>query len=39
MVYGTTKRFLEVFELKDLTDLPTLKELQDMQQSWPNDST
>lgn len=26
-VYGTTKEFLEVFDLKDLTCLPTLKEI------------
>jgi segregation and condensation protein B len=29
MIYGTTKRFLEVFGLKDLSDLPTLKELEE----------
>lgn len=28
LVYGTTKRFLEVFGLKDLTGLPTLKDLE-----------
>jgi segregation and condensation protein B len=27
IVYGTSKRFLEVFGLKDLSDLPTLKDL------------
>ncbi|MBW1615611.1 MAG: SMC-Scp complex subunit ScpB [Deltaproteobacteria bacterium] len=27
MLYGTTKRFLEVFELKSLKELPTLKEI------------
>lgn len=27
-VYGTTKEFLEVFDLKDLSSLPTLKEIQ-----------
>ena len=27
IIYGTTKRFLEVFDLKDLTSLPTLKEI------------
>jgi segregation and condensation protein B len=27
LVYGTTKRFLEVFDLKDLHDLPTLEEM------------
>ncbi|NVM23448.1 MAG: SMC-Scp complex subunit ScpB [Desulfobacterales bacterium] len=39
MVYGTTKRFLEFFDLKALSDLPTLKELQDIGKEWPNDST
>jgi len=28
LVYGTTKRFLEVFDLKDLSDLPTLEEME-----------
>ncbi len=28
LIYGTTKRFLEVFELKDLNDLPTLEEME-----------
>ncbi len=28
-LYGTTPEFLELFNLKDLTQLPTLKELQD----------
>jgi segregation and condensation protein B len=27
IVYGTSKRFLEVFGLKDLSELPTLKDL------------
>jgi len=27
ILYGTTRRFLEVFGLKDLTELPTLEEL------------
>lgn len=30
LIYGTTKRFLEVFDLNDLTDLPTLEEMQDL---------
>lgn len=30
IVYGTTKRFLEVFGLASLTDLPTLRELPDL---------
>jgi segregation and condensation protein B len=28
MLYGTTKEFLQYFGLKDLSELPTLKELQ-----------
>ncbi len=39
MVYGTTKRFLEVFDMKDLSDLPTLKDLEELGEAWPNDST
>jgi segregation and condensation protein B len=38
LVYGTSKRFLEIFDLKDLTNLPTLKDLQDLGEAWPNDS-
>jgi segregation and condensation protein B len=30
MLYGTTKEFLEVFGLRDLSALPTLRELEDM---------
>ena len=30
LLYGTTKRFLERFGLKDLTSLPALEELQEM---------
>jgi segregation and condensation protein B len=29
LVYGTTKRFLEVFDLKDISCLPRLKEIKD----------
>jgi segregation and condensation protein B len=29
LIYGTTKRFLEVFDLKDISSLPKLKEIQD----------
>jgi len=29
IIYGTTKKFLEVFGLKELSDLPTLKELEE----------
>ncbi|MBN1615108.1 MAG: SMC-Scp complex subunit ScpB [Deltaproteobacteria bacterium] len=31
IIYGTTKKFLEVFTLKDLSELPTLKEFKDLQ--------
>lgn len=31
IIYGTTKKFLEVFHLKDLSDLPTLKEFTDLE--------
>ncbi len=30
MIYGTTKKFLEVFGLKDLSELPTLQELKEL---------
>jgi len=29
LIYGTTKRFLEVFDLKDISSLPKLKEIKD----------
>lgn len=32
IIYGTTRRFLEVFNLRDLTELPTLRELKDLQE-------
>lgn len=31
IIYGTSKKFLEVFALKDLSELPTLRELEDLQ--------
>ena len=31
LMYGTTKEFLQYFGLKDLTELPTLKELSDVE--------
>jgi segregation and condensation protein B len=31
IIYGTTKKFLEVFNLRDLSELPTLRELKDLQ--------
>jgi segregation and condensation protein B len=33
LIYATTKYFLEVFELKDLKDLPTPKEIAELSQS------
>jgi segregation and condensation protein B len=33
IIYGTTKKFLEVFNLRDLSELPTLRELKDVQES------
>ncbi|MGD8701081.1 MAG: SMC-Scp complex subunit ScpB [Desulfosarcina sp.] len=33
LIYATTKYFLEVFELKDLKDLPTPKEIEELTQS------
>ena len=30
LLYGTTKRFLEVFGLSSLTDLPTLRQIEDL---------
>jgi len=30
-LYGTTKRFLEIFNLKDISELPTVKELKDLE--------
>jgi segregation and condensation protein B len=32
IIYGTTKKFLEVFNLNDLSELPTLRELKDLQE-------
>lgn len=33
LIYATTKHFLEVFELKDLKDLPTPKEIEELSKS------
>jgi segregation and condensation protein B len=33
LIYATTKRFLEVFDLKDLKDLPTPKEIEELSAS------
>ena len=35
LVYATTKQFLEVFELKNLEDLPTPKEISELDDSVP----
>jgi segregation and condensation protein B len=32
IIYGTTKKFLEVFNLKDLLDLPNLREFKELNQ-------
>lgn len=32
IIYGTTKKFLEVFNLKDLMDLPNLREFKELNQ-------
>jgi segregation and condensation protein B len=39
LIYATTKHFLEVFELKDLKDLPTPKEIEELSQSRLEDTT
>jgi segregation and condensation protein B len=31
IIYGTTRKFLEVFNLKDLSELPTLRELRELE--------
>jgi segregation and condensation protein B len=31
IIYGTTRKFLEVFNLRDLSELPTLRDLKDLQ--------
>jgi segregation and condensation protein B len=35
ILYGTTKKFLEVFNLKDLAELPTLQEMKELQDDLP----
>jgi segregation and condensation protein B len=35
IIYGTTKKFLEVFNFNDLSELPTLRELKDLEQQQP----
>jgi segregation and condensation protein B len=36
-LYGTTQEFLETFSLKDLGQLPTLKEAQELAQALPQE--
>ncbi|MCF8054459.1 MAG: SMC-Scp complex subunit ScpB [Deltaproteobacteria bacterium] len=31
ILYGTTKKFLEVFSLKDISELPTIQEMQELE--------
>jgi segregation and condensation protein B len=38
IIFGTSDRFLEVFGLKDLSDLPTLRDLRELQGSDPDES-
>lgn len=38
LIYATTKHFLEVFELKDLKDLPTPKEIEELSRSRLEDA-
>ncbi len=33
LIYGTSRKFLEIFNLKDLKSLPTLKEIQSLEES------
>jgi segregation and condensation protein B len=33
IIYGTTRKFLEIFNLKNLSELPTLREMKDLQPS------
>jgi segregation and condensation protein B len=37
IIYGTARRFLEVFNLKDLAELPTLREMRDFKSSEENE--
>jgi len=38
LIYGTTKKFLEVFDLKNLRDLPTPKEIEELRASLSEDA-
>jgi segregation and condensation protein B len=35
LIYGTTRQFLEAFELRDLKDLPTLREILELAPETP----
>jgi segregation and condensation protein B len=35
IIYGTTKKFLEVFNLKDIMDLPNIREMRELHQQEP----
>ena len=37
LIYGTTKEFLELFSLRDLASLPTLKEVQELGEPFPDE--
>lgn len=37
MLYATTKKFLEIFELKDLSDLPSLSQIKDLARPAPSE--
>jgi segregation and condensation protein B len=34
LLYGTSKKFLEVFSLKDLSSLPDLRDVEELKESW-----
>jgi segregation and condensation protein B len=34
ILYGTTKKFLEIFQLRDLSELPTLREFNELQKGY-----
>ena len=38
LIYATTRQFLEIFDLKDLKDLPTPKEIEDLGRELPVDA-
>jgi segregation and condensation protein B len=39
IIYGTTRRFLELFELKDLAALPSLEEIKSLSEDLSEDET